>query len=416
MAATLAPNAGLSTPMSERSVYYDADADVTNGEHVAYDFPSSTNIVPPPSTIDDNQNRKEGTDVIRKPSVAAGALEPRKPAGGGILANNHEGSGNVKPESDVGAIKNVAPGNVRDRGYAQPSSPVTDTKEKYNAIATPPSKMDQRDQAQIHDPSPAYDGHGNAAGAGDVKAPLPADEKTSYGPSTGRKVSKKKKKSMTSDESQVPHAPAPAPALPPRTTEQADVKAPRHSNEERPHASGAFAKGAGVTGPDAIPGEVDGQHQRTATAESQISEGAMKKITKYEGKDAKRLMKVIKSEGKAQKNNLSAFLKELSKMQSVQKRASKDESKALSASNKATARAYDKHSKYIAAKAAYEQAEADAKTRKEALESARVHAQETTAGLAEKTREAEELRMAKSVDDREREARLVHLSQIGKQN
>ncbi|KAL5504245.1 hypothetical protein ACEPAH_8319 [Sanghuangporus vaninii] len=415
MAATLAPNAGLATPVSERSVYYDADADA-NCEHVAPDFHSSTNTA---SVTDDNQNSKEGTDVIRKPSVAAGALESRKPSGGGIHANKREGSGIVKPNSDVDATKNVASGNVRDNGYAQPSSPVTDTKEKRKdsasvATATPPSRMDQNDQ--IHDPSPAYDGNGNAAGAGDVKAPLPADEKTSDGPSTRRKVSKKKKKSTTSDESQVQPVPAPAPALPPRNTEQADAKTRRYSSEEKPRASGAFAKGAGVTGPDAIPDEVDGQHQRTATAESQISEGAKKKITKYEGKDAKRLMKVIKAEGKAQKNNLSAFLKELSKMQSVQKQASKNESKALSASNKATARAYDKYSKYVSAKAVYEQAEADAKMRKEALESARVHAQETTAGLAEKTREAEELRMAKMVDDREREARLTHLSQIGKQN
>ncbi|KAL5525670.1 hypothetical protein ACEPAG_7006 [Sanghuangporus baumii] len=395
-----APNAGLATPVSERSVYYDADADAAN---------------------DDNQNPKEGTDVTRKPSVAAGALEPRKPAGGGIHANKHEGGGNVKPDTDVGATKQSASGNVRDSGYAQPSSPMTDTKEKrkdsaFVATATPSSKMDQRDQAQFHDPSPAYDEHGNAANAHDVKGPLPADEKTSYGPSSGRKISRKKKKSMTSDESQVSPVPAPAPALPPRTTEQADRKDSQYSSEERPHASGAFAKGAGVTGPDAIPDEVDGQHQRTVTAESQISEGAKNKITKYEGKDAKRLMKVIKAEGKAQKNNLSASLKELSKMQSVQKHASKDESKALSASNKATSRAHDKHSKFASAKAAYEQAEADAKTRKEALESARVHAQEMTAGLAEKTREAEELRMAKMVDDREREARLVHLSQIGKQN
>ncbi|KAL5526465.1 hypothetical protein ACEPAF_8188 [Sanghuangporus sanghuang] len=396
MAATLAPNASLATPISERSVYYDANADAVN---------------------DDNQNPKEGTDVIRKPSVAAGALEPRKPAGGGILANKREGSGNVKSDSDIDATKKSASGNVRDSGYAQPSSPVTDTKEKRknSTTVTPASKMDRKDQAQNHDPSPAYDEHVNAAGAGDVKAPLPADEKTSDGPSTRRKVSKQKKKSTTPDESQVQPVPAPAPALPPRTTEQADAEAPHYASEEKPRASGAFAKGAGVTGPDAIPDEVDGQHQRTETAEGQISEGAKKKITKYEVKDAKRLMKVIKAEGKAQKNNLSAFLKELSKMQSVQKQASKNESKALSASNKATARAYEKYSKYVAAKAAYEQAEADAKTREEGLESARVHAQETTAGLAQKTREAEELRMAKMVDDREREARLAHLSQIGKQ-
>ena len=118
-------------------------------------------------------------------------------------------------------------------------------------------------------------------------------------------------------------------------------------------------------------------------------------------KDAKRLTKVIKAEGKAQKQNLSAFLKELSKLQAVQKQASKDESKALTANNKATARANEAHTKFQSAKAAYEQAEADAKARREALEAARTRAQETTAELAEKTRQAEELRRAKMVDDRD---------------
>lgn len=131
-------------------------------------------------------------------------------------------------------------------------------------------------------------------------------------------------------------------------------------------------------------------------------------------KDAKRLSKVIKAEGSAQSSNLSAFLKELTKLQKVQRAASKDESSALAASGKAAARAHKLHTKFLAAKAAHEHAEADARAKAEYLEAARSHAQNTTAELSTKTRELEELRRAKAVDDREREAKLIELTQIGK--
>lgn len=128
-------------------------------------------------------------------------------------------------------------------------------------------------------------------------------------------------------------------------------------------------------------------------------------------KDAKLLSKVIKSEGKSQKANLTAFLKELSKIQKAQKQASKDESKAASAHSKATARAHKLHTKFLAAKAAYDNAESDLKARTEYLDFSKKHAQETTADLSMKSRELEELRRAKAVDDREREAKLMQLSQ-----
>ena len=124
---------------------------------------------------------------------------------------------------------------------------------------------------------------------------------------------------------------------------------------------------------------------------------------------------MIKAEGKAQNANLSAFLKELAKLQQVQKQASKDESKVLAQHSKATEREHKLHTSYLAAKAQYEQAESDLRARTEALEAARAHAQRTTADLAVKTREAEELRRAKMVDDRERAAKKTELKQIGKQ-
>lgn len=50
----------------------------------------------------------------------------------------------------------------------------------------------------------------------------------------------------------------------------------------------------------------------------------------------------------------------------------------------------------------------------ESLELAREHAQKQTLLLQEKTKEFEELRGLKAVDDREREAKLKRLSEVGK--
>lgn len=125
-------------------------------------------------------------------------------------------------------------------------------------------------------------------------------------------------------------------------------------------------------------------------------------------------MKVIKAEGKAQKANLTAALKELPRMQKVQKQASKDESRALSKHAKAASYEHKLNTRFLAAKAAHEAALADLNAKIEQLEMSRSAAQHETQELSKKRREVEELRQQKAVDDREREVKLQELSELGR--
>ena len=122
-------------------------------------------------------------------------------------------------------------------------------------------------------------------------------------------------------------------------------------------------------------------------------------------------MKVIKSEGKVQKANLAAALKELARLQKVQKQASKDESRALSNHSKAASYEHKLHTRYLSAKATYESALADLNAKVEQLDMSRKHARHETEELSKKTREVEQLRRQKAVDDREREVKLEQLTE-----
>lgn len=261
------------TPGTEKSVYYDAD-DASN-EHVAHAAASTDTVTALPAangtgtgldidaaTFGTTQNG--GADITRKPSVAAGALEP---AGGGILTNNKERSHSAA----VGANDD----SVRDSGYAAvaPESDVTGAgagpKGKRASVAFAPHEQDikQAPISEMDQPSPDYatvDNHGETYGAGDSKVSPAAIATGVAGGST----------------------------ISPQTTHQAlgqgrpESPTSLTSSTERRHASaaGAFANGAAVTGPDAIPDDNATQHQRSATAESHLSAATKAKITKSERK------------------------------------------------------------------------------------------------------------------------------------
>lgn len=131
-------------------------------------------------------------------------------------------------------------------------------------------------------------------------------------------------------------------------------------------------------------------------------------------KDAKRLTKVIKAEGKAQSKTVTAALDELTSLQKLQKQAAVDEAHARKAQTKSAKAAHKLQAKYLEAKSRWEHAEADLKARGEQLDASRAHAQKVTQQLADTAKEVEELRAAKNVDDREREAKLRELANIGK--
>ena len=236
MAAVVAPATNTAipqTPVSEISVYYDANSAEGAHDVHAHPNPSSDTITQKheQTSAGASISDSNGADVQRKPSVAAGALEdsptsdlqPREPAAGGILASKAK---TEEKQLDV---------SVRDSGFAQ-------TNDK--SVAFTPT-------TQVHDqPSPAYESTPGSNALTDIKAP----------PKASTILSEQEKAGSVDDNK-------------PLTDNATSVQRT---------STGAFAKGAAVTGPEAKPAEVAGQHERAATAESQLTEKQKAKLTKQE--------------------------------------------------------------------------------------------------------------------------------------
>lgn len=225
------------TPASEMSVYYDADSN--EGAHSVHAKDSVDTITQKHN--DDapvNGHQTGGADVTRKPSVATGALEPREPTSGGILS---------KKSADQGQEPTT---NVRDSGFSQ--GPISHDKGKSVAFADP-------DNQSTHDqPSPAYEStrgrEGQAPNAlPDIKAPPRASTLLGNEKSGGGRGSVDEDKPLNDNSASVQRT-----------------------------STGAFAKGAAVTGPNARPADIPSQHQRAETAESHLSEKQKAKLSKAE--------------------------------------------------------------------------------------------------------------------------------------
>ncbi|CAE6472998.1 unnamed protein product [Rhizoctonia solani] len=186
------------------------------------------------------------------------------------------------------------------------------------------------------------------------------------------------------------------------------VESPTPAKSEKGVRS-AFGMGPGTSGPAPPKGENETLHQRAATAESGLSQSVVQKITAAELKDAKRVSKILKNEQKTEDKSMKRAIKELDKLASIQRQAAKHESAALSAHNKAVKAEHKLNMKYLAAKAAWEKAAADLKSKTEMLDSTKEHARTQTELLQTKTKEVDQLRTQKATDDRERQAKLLAL-------
>ena len=131
-------------------------------------------------------------------------------------------------------------------------------------------------------------------------------------------------------------------------------------------------------------------------------------------KDAKKMIKVIKAEGKAQEKSIKHTLSELAKLQKLQKQAASDESRALSAHSKAAKVAHSMHAKFLAAKEKHERAAGEEKAKMGQLEANRTYAANRTDELARETRAYEELRNQAAIDKREREVKIAELMALKK--
>ncbi len=144
-------------------------------------------------------------------------------------------------------------------------------------------------------------------------------------------------------------------------------------------------------------------------------------------KDSKRLSKIIKTEGKVEKQALGVAIRELSELQTVQKAAIKVisntiffddssffctqlESQAHTAHARALAALQKAEAAFHAARTKYETAQAQLQAETETLNSSRNNAREATEHMQEKSQEVDGLRTMFGVDEREREVKLVELT------
>lgn len=144
-------------------------------------------------------------------------------------------------------------------------------------------------------------------------------------------------------------------------------------------------------------------------------------------KEARRLSKIVKAEGKVEKKALSVAINELGELQVLQKKAVKvrrispvhrrglnfedqDEAKAHTAHSKILGSLRKSEADYMEAKAKYEATLSRLNAESQALARIRQNAREATEQMQAKSQEVDSLRAMYSVDEREREVKLMHLT------
>jgi hypothetical protein len=149
-------------------------------------------------------------------------------------------------------------------------------------------------------------------------------------------------------------------------------------------------------------------------------------------KEGKRLSKILKQEGKAERQALEISMKELSELQYAQKKAIKvpisfprtgglvtdvllqEEMRTHTAHSKALKAAHAAELVFLEAQKKLQVAQATERATQDALDSARAHAERVTTRVQEKNREVEMLRAQKAADIRERELKMATLKGKGK--
>lgn len=179
--------------------------------------------------------------------------------------------------------------------------------------------------------------------------------------------------------------------------------------DTRPVPGSAFEGGAGATGPKATAEEDLAMTARSQEAQANLSRKQKSKIEKIEAKNDKRLSKIIRNEGKAEKAALAIAINELNSLQKVQKNTIKNEGEIqhnLSRLNVALKRA---ETEYLNAKRKLETAQAAVDAEVGNLEAVRQSARDETEHMQKKTAEVNALRSTLAVDEREREVKLTQL-------
>ncbi|KAF8896314.1 hypothetical protein BD779DRAFT_1433515 [Infundibulicybe gibba] len=182
------------------------------------------------------------------------------------------------------------------------------------------------------------------------------------------------------------------------------------NGEGRAINGSTFINGAGTTGPNTVAEPNENMGFRAAVADVSLTPKQKSKIVKSEAKDGRRLSKIIKEEAKVEKQALNASIKELEDLQQLQKAAVKREAKMASSHAKMVAAFQKTEAAFHDMRTKYETAQAQLNAETETLEACKNHAREITEHMQEKSQEVDSLRTMFSIDEREREVKLIELS------
>ncbi|KAG6862540.1 hypothetical protein C0995_000088 [Termitomyces sp. Mi166 len=179
----------------------------------------------------------------------------------------------------------------------------------------------------------------------------------------------------------------------------------------QPIEGSTFIGGAATTGPYSTAHPTQEFTARAAAADANLSRRDRSRIAKSEAEDGKQLSKIIKDEGRAEKQALGLAIRELAMVQKDQANAIQNEAKAHEERKKLQAECQKQESLFLAARARYEAAQARLHSEDETLEIVRNKARDATERLQEKSQEVDSLRTMFAVDERERAAKLAAINE-----
>lgn len=158
------------------------------------------------------------------------------------------------------------------------------------------------------------------------------------------------------------------------------------SGTQRSRRSGAFGRGAGLsvgTQPEDVLGR-DDIHERTELSERVLDPSTLRKLQGMEKKDARRLAKLLKAEGKEQARSVEGAIRDLKRMARMQKDAIESERKSQRGLAKWTQREHRARMRFLKEKERYEKVEGELRNAENDYEERRDHAAGLTAQIAEK--------------------------------
>lgn len=140
-------------------------------------------------------------------------------------------------------------------------------------------------------------------------------------------------------------------------------------------------------------------HTRAELSERILDEPTLRRLATMEKKDAKRLTKVIKAEGKAEAKSVLGSIKELERLVKLQKEGARAERKSQSRLGKWTVKEHKARLRFLKEKERYERIEGELRNAENDYEERRDHAAGLTGQVAEKTQDLDDLRGQKAADD-----------------